>query len=144
MGAMGLRLRLDPTDGASRAFSCSRRVPLKRSVQGEGLVPGHARLRRKDGAYGFSRRHSGFSSIPTALRGCHAASANPSPGSGCRKHSTGGDKPMMQDDEADARPSGRQVWNAVCEELREVAWLASVIGGLSAAGVGLAIALAAA
>jgi hypothetical protein len=32
----------------------------------------------------------------------------------------------------------------VCEELREVAWLASVIGALSVAGVGLAMALAAA
>jgi hypothetical protein len=50
---------------------------------------------------------------------------------------------MMQDDEADAYSNGRQVWNTVREELIEVAWLASVIGGLSAAGVGLAIALAA-
>jgi hypothetical protein len=51
---------------------------------------------------------------------------------------------MMNDDEADAGSNGRQVWNAVLEELREVVWLASVVGGLSVAGVGLAIALAAA
>jgi len=40
--------------------------------------------------------------------------------------------------------SERQVWKAVREELREIAWLATVIGGLSVAGVGLAVALAAA
>jgi len=42
------------------------------------------------------------------------------------------------------RPSGPELWKAVREELREVAWLASVIGALSVAGVGLAMALAAA
>jgi hypothetical protein len=36
------------------------------------------------------------------------------------------------------------MWNALWEEVREVAWLASVIGGLSVLGVGLAVALAAA
>lgn len=41
-------------------------------------------------------------------------------------------------------PTSDEMWKAVCEELREIAWLASVIGGLSAAGVGLAVALAAA
>jgi hypothetical protein len=51
---------------------------------------------------------------------------------------------MMQDEVPDASCSGRQVWKTVFEELREVVWLASVIGGLSVAGVGLAIALAAA
>ena len=33
--------------------------------------------------------------------------------------------------------------NTIWDELREMVWLASVIGGLSAAGVGLAVALAA-
>jgi hypothetical protein len=36
------------------------------------------------------------------------------------------------------------MWNTLWEEVREVAWLASVIGGLSVLGVGLAVALAAA
>jgi len=36
------------------------------------------------------------------------------------------------------------MWNTVWDELREMIWLASVIGGLSAVGVGLAVALAAA
>jgi hypothetical protein len=35
------------------------------------------------------------------------------------------------------------MWKFWLEELREVIWLASVIGGLSALGVGLAVALAA-
>jgi len=35
------------------------------------------------------------------------------------------------------------MWNTVWDELREMIWLASVIGGLSAAGVGLAVVLAA-
>jgi hypothetical protein len=35
------------------------------------------------------------------------------------------------------------MWKFWLEELREVIWLASVIGGLSAFGVGLAVALAA-
>jgi hypothetical protein len=34
------------------------------------------------------------------------------------------------------------IWNTVRAELREVAWLASVVGGLSAAGVGLAVLVA--
>ena len=50
---------------------------------------------------------------------------------------------MMPEDAPNAGSAGRQMWNAVREELREVVWLASVIGGLSAAGVGLAVALAA-
>lgn len=36
------------------------------------------------------------------------------------------------------------MWNGLWEELREMMWLASVIGGLSVLGVGLAVALAAA
>jgi hypothetical protein len=35
------------------------------------------------------------------------------------------------------------MWQAFREEVREVFWLAGIIGGLSAAGVGLAVALAA-
>ena len=36
----------------------------------------------------------------------------------------------------------RNMWTTLWEELREVAWLTSVITGLSLAGVGLAVALA--
>jgi hypothetical protein len=36
------------------------------------------------------------------------------------------------------------MWNSVFEEAREVAWLVSIVGGLSVAAVGLAVALAAA
>ena len=36
------------------------------------------------------------------------------------------------------------MWESFWDELREMIWLASVIGGLSVAGVGLAVALAAA
>jgi hypothetical protein len=35
------------------------------------------------------------------------------------------------------------MWKSVLDEAREVVWLASVIGGLSAVGVGIALALAA-
>jgi hypothetical protein len=35
------------------------------------------------------------------------------------------------------------MWKSVLAEAREVLWLASMIGGLSAAGVGLAVVLAA-
>lgn len=35
------------------------------------------------------------------------------------------------------------MWKSVLDEAREVVWLASIVGGLSAAGVGLAIVLAA-
>jgi hypothetical protein len=49
----------------------------------------------------------------------------------------------MMPEEAPSAGSAGRMWNAVREELREVVWLASVIGGLSAAGVGLAVALAA-
>ena len=38
---------------------------------------------------------------------------------------------------------GRQaMWNAMRSELREFVWLASMVGGLSVAGVGLAVVLA--
>lgn len=36
------------------------------------------------------------------------------------------------------------MWNAFLEELREMLWLASIIGGLSVIGVALAVALVAA
>ena len=36
------------------------------------------------------------------------------------------------------------MWNTFWDEVREIAWLASVIGTLSVLGVGLAVALAAA
>jgi len=36
------------------------------------------------------------------------------------------------------------MWNSLFDELREMIWLASMIGGLSALGVGLAVAFAAA
>jgi hypothetical protein len=49
----------------------------------------------------------------------------------------------MMPEDAPSSGSAEQIWNAVREELREVVWLASVIGGLSVAGVGLAVALAA-
>jgi hypothetical protein len=35
------------------------------------------------------------------------------------------------------------MWKSVLDEAREVVWLASVLGGLSALGVGIAIAFAA-
>jgi hypothetical protein len=35
------------------------------------------------------------------------------------------------------------MWNVFFDELRELLWLVSVIGGLSVAGVSLAVALAA-
>ena len=34
------------------------------------------------------------------------------------------------------------MWSTIVEELREMAWLASVVAGLSVAGVSLAVALA--
>jgi hypothetical protein len=36
------------------------------------------------------------------------------------------------------------MWHALWDELREMIWLASLIGGLSVVGVGLAVVLAAA
>lgn len=35
-----------------------------------------------------------------------------------------------------------RVWESILHEMREVMWLASVVGGLSAAGVGLAVVVA--
>jgi hypothetical protein len=34
------------------------------------------------------------------------------------------------------------MWKSLIEEVRELLWLASLVGGLSAVGVGLAVALA--
>jgi hypothetical protein len=34
------------------------------------------------------------------------------------------------------------IWSTLRDELREIAWLASIIGGLSVLGVGLAVTLA--
>lgn len=36
------------------------------------------------------------------------------------------------------------MWNTLWDELREIAWMASMIGGLSIVGVSLAVALVAA
>jgi hypothetical protein len=33
------------------------------------------------------------------------------------------------------------MWNSVFDEAREIVWLASLVGGLSAVGVGIAVAL---
>jgi len=49
----------------------------------------------------------------------------------------------MRDDMVGAGRSGAGLWKVVREEVREVVWLASVVGVLSAAGVALAVALAA-
>jgi hypothetical protein len=46
---------------------------------------------------------------------------------------------MMSDDLPRPPVEDRPMWNAFCEEAREIAWLASLVGGLSVAGVGLAI-----
>jgi hypothetical protein len=35
------------------------------------------------------------------------------------------------------------MWKTIVDEVREVVWLASVVGGLSVVGVGIAIAIAA-
>jgi hypothetical protein len=35
------------------------------------------------------------------------------------------------------------MWKTIFDEVREVVWLASVVGGLSVVGVGIAIAIAA-
>jgi len=39
---------------------------------------------------------------------------------------------------------GKPMWNNLWDELREVVWLASVVGGLSLLALGMAAALAAA
>ena len=46
-----------------------------------------------------------------------------------------GEKPLPQ-------PGRREIWKAVGDELREIVWLASTVGALSVAGVGLAVLLA--
>jgi hypothetical protein len=40
------------------------------------------------------------------------------------------------------QPGRQGIWRAVGDELREIVWLASTIGALSVAGVGLAVLLA--
>jgi hypothetical protein len=51
---------------------------------------------------------------------------------------------MLRDTTPSLEPDDHRVWRALLQELREIAWLACVVGILSAAGVGLAIVLAAA
>ena len=54
-----------------------------------------------------------------------------------------GGQAIMRDDMVGAGRSGAGLWKLVREEVREVVWLASVVGVLSVAGVALAVALAA-
>ena len=49
---------------------------------------------------------------------------------------------MSPDETPEFESRWRQVWRTVGTELLEIAWLASTIGALSAAGVGLAVLLA--
>jgi hypothetical protein len=49
---------------------------------------------------------------------------------------------MPLDDKPFPEPGKRTLWQALGDELIEIAWLASAIGALSAAGVGLAVLLA--
>ena len=51
---------------------------------------------------------------------------------------------MLRDMTPSLEPDDQGVWRVLLQELREIAWLACVVGVLSAAGVGLAIVLAAA
>jgi len=43
---------------------------------------------------------------------------------------------------AAAREYAMSIWSTLRDELREVAWLASIVSGLSVLGVGLAVTLA--
>jgi hypothetical protein len=49
---------------------------------------------------------------------------------------------MSPDETPEFEGRWRQVWRTIGTELLEIAWLASTIGALSAAGVGLAVLLA--
>jgi hypothetical protein len=49
---------------------------------------------------------------------------------------------MVPEEDASSENGWGRVWKAVRAELLEIAWLASTIGALSAAGVGLAVLLA--
>jgi len=49
---------------------------------------------------------------------------------------------MAPDENPEFETGRRRVWKAVGNELLEIAWLASTIGALSAASVGLAVLLA--
>jgi hypothetical protein len=50
---------------------------------------------------------------------------------------------MIPDEAPRAGRSGVEMWELARAEIREVVWLASVIGALSAAGVALGLAMAA-
>jgi hypothetical protein len=49
---------------------------------------------------------------------------------------------MLPEEDARSESGWRRAWQAVRAEMLEIAWLASTIGALSAAGVGLAVLLA--
>jgi hypothetical protein len=49
---------------------------------------------------------------------------------------------MSRDENPISQPGEPSLWKAVGHELLEIAWLASAVGALSAAGVGLAVLLA--
>jgi hypothetical protein len=49
---------------------------------------------------------------------------------------------MLPEEDASPESGWRRIGEAVRTELLEIAWLASTIGALSAAGVGLAVLLA--
>jgi hypothetical protein len=51
---------------------------------------------------------------------------------------------MSPDENPISQLGNPKIWKAVGDELLEIAWLASAVGALSAAGVGLAVLLAAA
>ncbi len=50
---------------------------------------------------------------------------------------------MVSDDVPGSGFKEREMWNAFRQEMREIVWLASVIGGISVGGVALAVALVA-
>ena len=49
----------------------------------------------------------------------------------------------MPDDVPGPGFNERQIWNTSREKVREIVWLASVIGGIAVGGVALAVALVA-
>jgi hypothetical protein len=49
---------------------------------------------------------------------------------------------MVPDEKSPPQLGKPDIWKAVGDELLEIAWLASAVGALSAAGVGLAVLLA--
>ena len=50
---------------------------------------------------------------------------------------------MMPDDVPGSGFNEREMWNTFRQEVREIVWLASVIGGISVGRVALAVALVA-